>query len=62
MEYIRLNYSSADRSHMSRLVEALPEAIAEARSGIYRDQVIRFFSEQKNSRGAHIVESLKALG
>ena len=62
MNYIRLNYSSADRSHMSRLVEALPEAIAEARSGIYRDQVIRFFSEQTNSRGARIVESLKALG
>jgi len=61
-EYIRVNFSQPDLGAFERFRAALPEAIAEARSGVYREAVIAFFEATDTDRGRMIVDKLKALG
>jgi aspartate/methionine/tyrosine aminotransferase len=58
-EYMRLNFSQPDLRAFERLREALPEAIAEARSGLYRDKIIAFFERSATERGRAIIERLR---
>lgn len=57
--FVRLNISRPDLGAFGRLREALPEAIAEAKSGAYRDALIDFFSRRKTSRAKTILEHIK---
>lgn len=59
-EYIRLNYSHPDIACFELFREALPKAIADAQSGMYRDGVIKFFEGIGSVRGNEIVNKLKA--
>ena len=58
-EYMRLNFSQPEIRAFERLREALPEAIAEARSGLYRDKIIAFFERTDTERGRTIIERLR---
>lgn len=60
-DYIRVNFSQPDLGAFERFRAALPDAIAEARSGVYRQAVIDFFATADTDRGRMIVEKLKAL-
>jgi aspartate/methionine/tyrosine aminotransferase len=57
--FVRLNISRPDLRAFSKLREALPEAIAEARSGSYREALIDFFSRRKTARAKTILEHIK---
>ena len=57
--FVRLNISRPDLRAFTKLREALPEAIAEAKSGAYRDAVIDFFSRRKTARAKTILERIK---
>lgn len=57
--FVRLNISRPDLRAFNKLREALPEAIAEARSGAYRDAIIDFFSRRKTARAKTILERIK---
>jgi aspartate/methionine/tyrosine aminotransferase len=59
-ETIRINFSRPDVWAFDKLREALPEAIREAQTGIYRDGVVKFFEEGSTERGRNIVRALKA--
>lgn len=56
---IRLNISRPDLWAFDHLSEILPTAIAEAKSGIYRDSIIKFFEERNTDRAKSIVEEIK---
>ena len=58
-EYIRVNFSQPDLVAFERFRAALPEAIAEAKSGVYRQAVIEFFAAADTDRGRMIVEKLR---
>jgi aspartate/methionine/tyrosine aminotransferase len=58
-DYIRLNISRPDTWAFSHLAESLPEAIAEARAGAYREGVIKFFESRDNERAREIVRRIK---
>jgi hypothetical protein len=58
-EYIRLNFSQPDVRAFDRLRSALPDAIAEARTGLYRDKIIAFFERAGTDRGRTIIDKLK---
>jgi aspartate/methionine/tyrosine aminotransferase len=58
--YIRLNFSQRDRSQVEHFVNILPDALAEAQTGVYRDGVIQFFTEQRTARGDRIAQELLA--
>ena len=60
-EFIRVNFSQPDLGAFERFRAALPESIAEAKSGLYREAVIDFFAATDTDRGRMIVEKLKAL-
>jgi aspartate/methionine/tyrosine aminotransferase len=60
-DYVRVNFSQPDPRAFERFRAALPEAIAEATSGVYRAAVIQFFEQTDTDRGRMIVEKLKAL-
>ncbi|MCL4244426.1 MAG: hypothetical protein KJ002_04745, partial [Candidatus Dadabacteria bacterium] len=57
--FVRLNISRPDLRAFNKLREALPEAIAEARNGAYRDAIIDFFSRRKTARAKTILERIK---
>jgi aspartate/methionine/tyrosine aminotransferase len=57
--YVRLNYSQRDLGQLEHFRRVLPEAIAEARTGRYKDDVIRFFASKDNERARRIVKELK---
>ncbi len=57
--YIRLNISRPDAWAFEHLGESLPKAIAEARSGMYREGVIKFFESRRNERARDIVRKIK---
>ena len=58
-DYIRLNISRPDAWAFEHLGESLPKAIAEARSGMYREAVIKFFESRRNERARDIVRRIK---
>lgn len=60
-EFVRVNFSQPDPRAFERFRAALPEAIAEAKSGAYRDAVVAFFERTDTDRGRAIVEKLVAL-
>jgi aspartate/methionine/tyrosine aminotransferase len=60
-EFIRVNFSQPGPRAFERFREALPDSIAEAKSGIYREAVIAFFAATDTDRGRMIIEKLKAL-
>jgi hypothetical protein len=59
-DYIRINFSQPQEWAFERFREALPEAIEEARSGLYRDKVIAFFERSDTDRGRAIIRVLRA--
>lgn len=59
-EYLRLNYSHPDIKCFELFREALPKAIADAKTGMYRDGVIKFFEGIGSNRGNEIVKLLKS--
>ncbi|MPZ24331.1 MAG: aminotransferase class I/II-fold pyridoxal phosphate-dependent enzyme [Dehalococcoidia bacterium] len=58
-DYIRLNFSHPHLWAFERFREALPEAIEEARSGLYRDKIIAFFERSDTDRGRRIIQRLR---
>ena len=58
-DYIRLNISRPDAWAFEHLGESLPKALSEARSGAYRDAVIKFFESKNNDRARDIVRKIK---
>ena len=58
-EYMRINFSQPDIGAFERFREALPDSIAEARSGLYRDKIIAFFERARTERGRAIIERLR---
>jgi aspartate/methionine/tyrosine aminotransferase len=59
-DYIRINFSQPQLWAFERFREALPEAIEEARSGLYRDKIIAFFERSDTDRGRRIIERLRS--
>ena len=60
-EYIRLNISRPDIWAFRHLRNVLPTAIDEARSGIYRDSVAKFFKSKKTKRARRILQKMNEL-
>jgi aspartate/methionine/tyrosine aminotransferase len=60
-EWIRINFSQPDLAAFERFREALPPSIEEARSGVYRQAVIDFFTATDTDRGRMIAAKLAAL-
>jgi len=60
--YIRLNISRPDVWAFTHLSESLAGAIAEARGGVYREAVIKFFESKDNDRAREIVRRIKGEG
>ncbi len=58
-EYIRLNYSHPDVECVEQFRVALPKAIADAKTGMYRQAVIDFFEKTGTLRGKEIIKKLK---
>ncbi len=56
---IRLNISRPDTWAFEQLQASLPLAISEAKSGIYRESIIRFFEERNTERAQAIVKEIK---
>ena len=61
IEYIRLNYSHPDIKCFELFREALPKAIADAKTGMYREAVIKFFEKVGSERGKRIIERIKNM-
>ncbi|MEQ9619510.1 MAG: pyridoxal phosphate-dependent aminotransferase [Deltaproteobacteria bacterium] len=58
-DFIRLNISRPDIWAFEHFKKSLPAAIAEARSGIYRKSLIRFFEDKKTERAGQILKKIK---
>jgi aspartate/methionine/tyrosine aminotransferase len=56
---IRLNISRPDTWAFEHLEHKLPIAIDEAKSGIYRDGIIKFFEERNTERAKSILKDIK---
>ncbi len=56
---IRLNISRPDMWAFEHFEACLPLAISEARSGIYRDSIIKFFESRNTERAQSIVKEIK---
>ena len=56
---IRLNISRPDTWAFERLEKSLPIAIAEAKRGIYKEGIIRFFEERNTDRARTILLEIK---
>lgn len=59
IEYIRLNYSHPDIECFELFRESLPKAIADAKTGMYKQAVIDFFKKVDTKRGDSIIERIK---
>jgi len=57
---IRINISRPDAHAMQHLRAVLPEALAEARTGRWRDAVIALLERKGTERGARLADSLRA--
>ena len=58
--YLRLNYSHPDIACFERFREALPNAIAEARAGLYAEAVIEFFARSGTEHGKAIIATISS--
>ncbi len=58
-DFIRLNISRPDIWAFEHFKKSLPDAIAEAKSGVYRKSVIRFFEQKKTERARKVVKKIK---
>jgi len=58
-EYIRLNISRPDIWAFEHFRKSLPEAISEAKTGIYRQKIIRFFEKKGTKRARRILSRIK---
>jgi aspartate/methionine/tyrosine aminotransferase len=56
--YLRLNYSTNKIEQLDKFREVLPLAIDDAKKGIYRDDVIKWFKQKDNYRAKRIVKEL----
>lgn len=56
---IRLNISRPDTWAFEHFEECLPLAISEAKSGIYKDSIIKFFEDRNTERARKIIEEIK---
>jgi aspartate/methionine/tyrosine aminotransferase len=61
ISYLRLNFSTPRREHFRWLREALPGAIKEAESGMYRAAVLDFFKSVNTPRAREIVKQIRAI-
>ncbi len=61
ISYLRLNFSTPRREHFRWLREALPAAVKEAESGMYRAAVLDFFRSVATPRAREIVKLIKAI-
>ncbi len=57
--FIRLNISRPDLWAFEHFKKSLPDAISEAKSGVYRKSLIRFFEQKKTGRAGKILKELK---
>jgi aspartate/methionine/tyrosine aminotransferase len=57
---IRLNLSDPDPGALGRFCAVIEEAVAEARSGVYRDAVAAFFESTGTDRGARLAQLVRA--
>ncbi len=62
LNYIRLNISRSDRWAFDKFKNSLTEAVEEARTGIYREEIINFFDQRKNERARWILQELNNIG
>lgn len=60
-DYIRLNISRPDLWAFRHFRKALPLAIEDAKSGMYRNGVIQFFKERRTERAERIVQKIKGM-
>jgi len=58
-DYLRLNISRPDKFAFEKLRDSLSEAIAEAKSGVYRKKIINFFEKKSTERAKWIVQKIK---
>lgn len=58
-DYLRINLSRPDLWAYEQFRAALPDAIAEARSGLYREQVIEFFTRSGTERGHRVARAIR---
>ena len=58
---MRLNFSTPYRKHFTWLKQALPDAIKESESGIYRKAVIKFFNSVATRRGKRIAQDIAKI-
>ena len=58
-DYIRLNISRPDLWAFRDFRKVLPLAIEEAKSGIYREGVIKFFEQRSTERAKMILRKIK---
>jgi Aspartate/tyrosine/aromatic aminotransferase len=58
-DYIRLNISRPDMWAFEHFRKALPEAIFEAQTGVYREGVVGFFDRKATERARRILEKNK---
>jgi len=58
-DYIRLNISRPDTWAFEHFRKSLPEAISEAKTGIYREGVCQFFEEKGTERAKKILGMIK---
>ena len=61
LNYIRLNISRSDNWAFDKFKNSLTEAVEEARTGIYRKDVINFFEQRDNERARWILQELNKL-
>jgi aspartate/methionine/tyrosine aminotransferase len=60
--YIRLNISRSDIWAFEKFKNSINEAVEEAQTGIYREDIIRFFEQRQNARARWILQELKKKG
>ncbi len=58
-DYIRLNISRPDMWAFEHFQKAMPEAISEAQTGAYREEVIEFFKQKATERARRILQKIK---
>jgi aspartate/methionine/tyrosine aminotransferase len=61
ISYLRLNFSTPRKEHFRWLKEALPGAIKEAESGMYRRAVVDFFKSVGTPRAGRIVKLINGI-
>ncbi|MGI9534720.1 MAG: pyridoxal phosphate-dependent aminotransferase [Thermodesulfobacteriota bacterium] len=60
--YIRLNISRSDSWAFDKFKNSISEAVEEAQTGVYRENIIKFFEQRQNERARWILQELKKKG